>query len=262
MPEEFSLRRVAREVVEEYPNATSEQIVDTIMARIRTPEVWEALRQALTPIVVRAFEERDALDSSIRLYSTPPSVIPDHKPLSAEIMSGLRAATTDRGDTDHSSSAAHTGTVGVTPPVPGGGDQPPFDAQTTHVTAAPSSGDHTPVEPQPTPVATPSIPSPHPPSARTPVRRTKTSLVRSHAERWLKEQSLTTSHGSVPLGSATFEDLMDAVRSRRHAAYASMARADTLERLANLLQTSESPTVAELPTRLLDPFIASNPEIA
>lgn len=221
--EAFSLRRVARGVVEEHPTATSHMVVQMILARVSEEDVWEALRQALTPIVEAAFREREA-------QLSPYVATPVTTQLLASLMSyPSPPATTDRGDSDHSSLATHTGSVAATPSNPADG------------------GGHTIGEPQ------------HAPAA--PVRRrTKTSLVRNAAKGWM-EQSIRTSHGAVPIGSATFQDLMDATAARRRSAYQSMAKADTLERLAKLLESHSAATVSELPSRILESFVRSNPEL-
>lgn len=262
--EGFSLRRVAREVVEEYPNSTSEQIVNTIMARIKTPEVWEALRQALTPIVEAAFREREA-------QLSPYVATPVTTELLASLMSYPSApATTDRGDSDHQTSDHQRAPVSVTPSPLGGGDHQHTALQADLVTAASStSGDQQPPVSHTASVAVSDsdggghpMGETHRVSAAPVRRRTKTTLVRAAAKSWMEQSIRTGTNKYVPIGAATFEDLMAATAGRRRSAYQAMAKADTLERLAKLLQSHGVATVSELPPRILDAFSRSNPELS
>lgn len=136
-------------------------------------------------------------------------------------------------------------------------------------TPGPNAGDQAQRETQPFSVAPPAphpsapsgqlAPVPHAANAA-PRRRTKAALVRTAAQSWL-DRPLRVSGGSVSIGAATFEDLMQATQAKRRSAYVSMAKADTLERLAKLLKSNDVSTVSELPPQLLSTFIHANPEI-
>lgn len=202
--EPFSLRRIAREVVEDWEvwkdapmDVRMNVVTDAIIGRIDERDVWVALRQAITPLVERAFEEHASLYADRSPASAPPSA---SNPLTSFYPSS-------------SSSLVNPTARHVQPPAP----------------------------PR--------------------LRRSKAALVRTYANAWLSEQSLQTSSGRRPLGACTFEDLMDAVGQRRRKAYASMAQADVLERLANLLRTHDAVTVADLPSDPLAVFMDSNPQV-
>lgn len=222
MSEEFDLRRVARKVVEDYPFVTGlDTLVEVIEGRVPDSALRVALRQCLRPLVEKVFEEFSSLKPTSSLYLTPSKTI-----LSAP-------ATPDRGDSDQPTFDTHCTTVAVTSSPAG------------------TSSDHSTPDPHCTAVAAP-LPRP---------RRTKASLVRSAAQTWMEQRIRTGGGGIVSLGSATFDDLMAATKARRRSAYTAMAKADTLERLARLVESSGVSTVSELPPRLLNPFIASNPEL-
>ena len=200
-----------------------------ILARVSEADVWEALRQAIQPIVQRAFDEYTLHstgilwpDESGRLSAPSPSAT------FLDTVPSSRPATPSRGDSDRITSGTQPPSVASTPP-PG---RPP----------GPSS--------PPGPVA----PAPGPP------RRSKVARVRSYAENW-KAQSLALAEGSVALGSATYGDIMEAVQLRRAFAYSSMASADQLEKLAGLIPKEDGATVSDIPERFLATFMASNPEL-